>query len=165
MSLINDALKQAGKSRQPDQPSTPSPLRPVEPALPGATRWLLPLAVVALAVAAAFFIGLSLAGRKSPPPENAPKISAAQPAPSAPPAPEAARATNAPETSNVVAAVLPPGPKLQAVFYGQKSWAIVDGKSVYAGDRVRDLRVLEISRNSVTLENLDGSRQRLALGE
>jgi hypothetical protein len=154
MSLINDALKQARQSQQQNPPSGLPPMRPVARAPRGATDWLLPLAVIALVVAAVFFIWLALAGRKTPV-TKAPEISAA---------PAVARVTNAPVVSNVVAAVPPSLPKLQGVVYGEKSWAIVDGKTVYVGDSVGNFRVKEIFPNSVTLEAADGSEQKLGIG-
>jgi hypothetical protein len=161
MSLLNDALKQAKQSQQQTPPSGQPPLRPVAPAPRGAADWLLPLAVIALVVAAAFFIWLALARHKTP------ELSAAQPAAPASPAPAVARATNAPETSNTVVAPTPssPLPKLQGVVYGEKSWAIVGGKTVYVGDSLGNFRVKEISPNSITLESPDGSLQKLGLGE
>jgi len=158
MSLINDALKQARQSQQPNPPAGQTPLRPVAPVPRGATDRLLPLAVIALGGAAAFFIWLALAGHKTPP-AKAPELTATQPAPPA--------AAVAPPVSNVVAAVaapLPP-PKLQGIIFGQKSWAIVDGKTVYVGDRVENFRVKEISPNSITLEGPDGSEKKLVMGE
>jgi hypothetical protein len=157
MSLLNDALKQARQSQQQNPPSALPPMRPVAPAPRGAANWLLPLAVMVLAGAAAFFIGLALVRHKTPV-AKAPEISA-------PPA--VARAASAPATSNIVAAVPSPSPlpKLQGVVYGEKSWAIVDGKTVYVGDRVGDFRVKEIFPNSITLESPDGSLQKLGMGE
>ena len=181
MSLINDALKQARQSQHPGQPSGQLPLRPVEPTRRGVADWLLPLAVVVLAGAAAFFIGLALA-RHKPSPAKAPEISAKQPAaptvvaptvvvpavimPAAI-APAVARVTNAPVVSNSVVAVPPStaGMKLQGVVYGQNSWAIVNGKTVYVGDSVGGFRVKAISENGITLESPDGSVQKLGLGE
>jgi hypothetical protein len=165
MSLLNDALKQARQSQQQNPPSTQPPLRPVAPAPRGSADWFLPLAVAALVGAAAFFIWLGLARHKAPP-AKAPELlavpPASQPAPPAPPKPVVA-----PAVSNIVAAVpsnLPP-PKLQGIVYGRKSWAIVDGKTVYAGDSVGNFRVKEISPNSITLESPDGSLQKVRLGE
>lgn len=161
MSLINDALKQARQSQQPNQPDGQLPLRPVAPARRGAAHWMLPLAVIALVGAAAFFIWVALAGHKMPP-AKAPELSATQPAPPAPTAPAIA-----PPVSNIVAVVPPPLPlpKLQGIIYGQKSWAIVDGNTVYVGDSVDNFRVKEISPNSITLESPDGSEKKLVLGE
>ena len=133
MSLINDALKQARQSQQQNPPSA-APRRCVRShAAPrGVADWILPLAVVALVGAAAFFIWLALARHKTPP-AKAPELSATQPAPPAPPKPVVA-----PAVSNIVAAVPStlPLPKLQGIVYDQKSWAIVDGKTVYVGDSI-----------------------------
>ena len=165
MSLLNDALKQARQSQQENPASPNPPLRPVAPAPRGDANWFLPLAVVALVGAAAFFIWLGLT-RHKPPLAKAPELSVTQPAPQlAPPAPP--KPVVAPAVSNIVAAVpsnLPP-PKLQGIVYGQKSWAIVDGKTVYVGDSIGDFRVKEIAPNSITLESPDGSLQKVRLGE
>jgi hypothetical protein len=60
---------------------------------------------------------------------------------------------------------LPPEPKLQGIFFDpSRPWAIVNGKTVYAGDRVGDFRVKEISKNTVTLEKADKTLKVLDLG-
>ena len=175
MSLINDALKQARQSQQPNPPPGQPSLRPVAPIPRGVAHWMLPLAVIALVGAAAFFIWLALAGHKMPP-AKAPELSATQPASPAPapapaptpvPVPPVAIATSKPVVSKNVAAVqsLLPPPKLQGIFYGRKSWAIVDGNTFYVGDLVDNFRVKEISPNSITLESPDGSEKKLVLGE
>jgi hypothetical protein len=155
MSLLNDALKQARQSQQPNPPSGLPPMRPVAPAPRGAADWLLPLAVIALVGAGGFFIWLSLARHKTP----------VAKAPEIPAVPAVARVTNAPAVSNVVAAVPLALPKLQGIVFGEKSWAIVDGQTVYVGDSVENFRVKEISPNSVTLQSPDGSLQKLVLSE
>jgi hypothetical protein len=154
MSLLNDALKQARQSQQQNPPSGQPPLRPVAPAPRGAADWLLPLAVIALAAAAIFFIWLALARHKTSV-AKAPEISTA---------PAVARVTNAPAVSNIVAAVQPSLPKLQGIVYGETSWAIVDGKTVYVGDSVGNFRVKEIFPNSITLQGTNGSEQKLGIG-
>jgi cytoskeletal protein RodZ len=59
----------------------------------------------------------------------------------------------------------PPDPKLQGIFFDPtRSWAIVSGKTVYAGDRVGDFRVKEISKNTVTLEKADKTLKVLEMG-
>ena len=59
----------------------------------------------------------------------------------------------------------PPEPKLQGIFFDPaRPWAIVSGKTVYAGDRVGDFRVKEISKNTVTLEKADKTLKVLELG-
>ena len=154
MSLINDALKQARQSQQQNPPSALPPMRPVAPAPRGAADWLLPLAVIALVVAAIFFIWLALARHKMP----------VAKAPEIPATPAVARVTSAPPVSNIVAVVPLVLPKLQGIVYGEKSWAIVDGKTVYVGDRVGNFRVKEIFPNSITLEDANGSEQKLGIG-
>jgi hypothetical protein len=166
MSLINDALKQARQSQQQNPPSAMPPMRPAASAPRGAADWFLPLAVIVLVGAAAFFIWLALAGHKTPV-VKAPEISTTQPAAPVISAPVVAPTVSAPAVSNIVAAVPAtlPLPKLQGIVYGAKSWAIVDGKTVYVGDRAGDFRVKEILPNSITLESPDGSQQKLGLGE
>jgi cytoskeletal protein RodZ len=59
----------------------------------------------------------------------------------------------------------PPDPKLQGIFFNPtRPWAIVSGKTVYAGDRVGDFRVKEISKNTVTLEKADKTLKVLEMG-
>jgi hypothetical protein len=59
----------------------------------------------------------------------------------------------------------PPEPKLQGIFFDPpRPWAIVSGKTVYAGDRVGDFRVKEISKNTVTLVKADKTLKVLELG-
>jgi hypothetical protein len=43
--------------------------------------------------------------------------------------------------------------------------AIVDGKTVHVGDRVRDFRVKEISKSTITLTGPGGTNEVLGLGE
>jgi len=54
---------------------------------------------------------------------------------------------------------------LQGIFFDPtRPWAIVSGKTVYAGDRVGNFRVKEISKNTVTLEKADKTLKVLELG-
>jgi len=181
MSLINDALKRARQSQQKNPPSGPL-LFPTEIKSSGGIGWLLPLVIVALVVAAGIFIALALARRTPPSPVAiAPAVSAPQPIVSTPistPAP----ASNAPLAGSITNAASankssisnsippppppPPEPKLQGIIYDPaKPWAIVSGKTVYVGDYVRDFRVKEITKNSVTLQNADGSVKTLVMGQ
>jgi len=51
---------------------------------------------------------------------------------------------------------LPSLPKLQGIFYSSTDpSAILDGKTVYAGDQVRQYRVKIITKDSVTLVGPD----------
>ncbi|HEY1717942.1 MAG TPA: hypothetical protein VGH42_06560 [Verrucomicrobiae bacterium] len=177
MSLINDALKRARQSQQKNPPGGP-PLFPVEIKTRGGIGWFLPTVIVALVVAAGIFIVMALARRTPPSPVAvAPEISVTQQIgsvsvpPSNPPA--AVSTTNGASTneapiSNSVPPPPPPPPepKLQGIIYDPaKPWAIVNGKTVYVGDHVGDFRVKEITKNSVTLQNADGSEKTLVMGE
>ena len=45
-----------------------------------------------------------------------------------------------------------------------RPWTIMDGKTGYPGSRVGGFLVKEISKDAVTLDGADGSRQKLFLG-
>jgi hypothetical protein len=96
--------------------------------------------------------------------------SAAPTAPAAPAAPAKVAAPAAtppavPKPTATPPSPLPPEPKLQGIFFDpSRPWAIVSGKTVYAGDRVGDFRVKEISKNTVTLEKADKTLKVLDLG-
>ena len=167
MSLINDALKRARQTQQNKPPAGGArPLIPVEARPRGGAGWLLPMTVGALIAAACFFFGLATARhrdkrcrRRRNPSRRRPPSLADAPAPPAPP-PAPPPATPAPGRP-----APPHGPKLQGiVFDPARPWAIVDGKTVYAGDRVGEFLVKEISRSAVTLERADKTRKVLALG-
>jgi cytoskeletal protein RodZ len=176
MSLINDALKRARQSQQKNPPGGP-PLFPVEIRTRGGIGWFLPTVIVALVVAAGIFIALAMTKRTPPPSATAPAISATQQIesvsvpPSNPPAAVSTTneaSTNESSISNSVPPPPPPPPepKLQGIIYDPaKPWAIVSGKTVYVGDHVGDFRVKEITKNSVTLQNADGSEKTLVMGE
>jgi hypothetical protein len=181
MSLINDALKRARQSQQKNPPGGPL-LFPAEIKTRGGIGWFLPTVIVALVVAAGIFIALALARRTPPSPvAAAPAISATQqivstsistPAPASN-APLAASMTNAASTNKASISNSippppppPPEPKLQGIIYDPaKPWAIVSGKTVYVGDFVSEFRVKEITKNSITLQNLDGSVKILVMGQ
>ena len=96
--------------------------------------------------------------------------SAAPTAPAAPAAPAKVAAPAAtppavPKPPGTPPPPPPPEPKLQGIFFDpSRPWAIVSGKTVYAGDRVGDFRVKEISKNTVTLERADKTLKVLDLG-
>jgi hypothetical protein len=163
VSLTNDAPKRAKKS-----PGGP-PLPAAESELYGGSGWLLPLLVILILVAACFFIGLVMARRTVTRIANRPEPSATQQVESvsAPgsDAPPMVSETNMAAGSNSIP-MLPPSPfKLQGIVYNPtRPWAIMDGKTVYPGSRVDSFLVKEISKDAVTLEGADGSRQKLFLG-
>jgi hypothetical protein len=91
----------------------------------------------------------------------------------APAAPAVVAPASAPKAAPVVAPVEPEpappsnpvdAPKLQGIFYVPgKSSAIIDGKSVRAGDKISQYRVKEITKTSVTLVNANGAVVKLGM--
>lgn len=178
MSLINDALKRA-KQAQHENPAPTPPLefRPVDPAQEGGARpallfvslTLALIAVVALGGLAAWFVvqknqtelrvEAKSADAPAPAAHTEPTTLAPPPAPTTP-----ALALKPPlidlgqpdtNTAIVVAPfeVPPPPPlKLQGILYnpGNPS-AVLNGRTLYVGDRVNGFRVLAITPQSVTL--------------
>jgi hypothetical protein len=126
--------------------------------------WIVPVVVVLLVVAALALIGV--AKRVGPrdanrEPAPAPSVEAgAAPVTNAPPEIPAV-----PETiTNIPTATSAPAIKLQGIGYAAKRpWAVVNGKTVFAGDRVGNYRVKEISPSTITLEDANGSLQTLFL--
>jgi hypothetical protein len=176
MSLINEALKRARQA--PVAPAPELHFRPVEP-VPTARRTvgvLLPAVLAVIALLTLVLVWqvaqrsssndqkLSVAPVAEPNPTAAAQFptDSAQPQPAkpaalglAPSAPDnaalAATATNPP------AVVEPPPPappplKLQGVVFNPKRpSALISGRTLFIGDRIRDFRVVAISPNSATL--------------
>jgi hypothetical protein len=159
MSLINDALKQARRSQQNNPPSGQPPLPPVESVSRGGMSWFLLVAIVLLLAVAGFFTGLSLTKHTPPPPPattpaTAPELSPTQQVESV--SNSLPVSTNTPSGSNAIAAVPPPPPepKLQGILFDPtRPCAIVDGATVFVGDRVGEFRVTAISKDKVTLRS------------
>ncbi len=177
MSLINDALKRAKQTQQANPPTTPSlEFRPVEPAQGEGRRTSLLLvglslvivAIVGMCAALVWYVsqknGPALrveasADQKQPAPHtNAPT----QPAPKpTPPVTVAEPAAAAPATiENLESTVAASDPlklaplKLQGIFFNPKNpSAVVNGKTVYLGERVAGFFVLAMSPSSVTFAN------------
>jgi hypothetical protein len=151
-------MSRANNTPRREQPSSP------EPASGPGRGWVLPLVVALLVIAVFVFIGVAKRAEKRPAaPEPAPAEPVAAPVTNAAP-PEPApveAATNAPPTNSA------PSLKLQGVgFNAKRPWAIVDGKTVFVGDRVSGgYRVKEISPNTLTLEDTNGSSRTLFLGK
>jgi hypothetical protein len=171
MSLINDALKRAKEAQRPDKPSSVSSLRTIEtrpPARPFISRML--VVVIFTLLAATFtFVGLSMTGRLGKKNIAAPPVALAQPVqpavapvppvPAAPPVVPVVVAAPAKPTPAPVAVVAPPLPPLelpdtlhvQGVAYDPvRPWAIISGRTFYVGDLVKGVRVMAITRDSVT---------------
>ena len=175
MSLVNDALKRAKQTQQANPPATP-PLefRPVEPGQSdgrSTSLLLVGLSLVILAIAGmcaalvwyvsqkngpALRVEASASQQQIPPRTNTP-----QPAPKPTPPVTVVEPAIAPATiENLEPAVaaseaLKPAPlKLQGIFFNPKNpSAVVNGKTVYLGERVAGFFVLAMSPSSVTFAN------------
>ena len=174
MSLINEALKRA--SQAPVAPAPELHFRPVDP--PPAARRTVGL-MVPVVVAVVALVGLLLVWQLShrsassdasravaSATEPTPAAVAASPADSTPtqPSKPLAAAPLAPvpdsaatATTNPAPVVEPPPPpppplKLQGVVYNpQRPSALINGHTVFIGDRVRECRVVAITTGTVTL--------------
>lgn len=177
MSLINDALKRA-KEKQDQQPLSPGP-PPVSmelarhPAGPGLALPLILAVVLALAV---IFLWRWFEKRGQPPEEKTASTSAIQKpnpptvlasAPSVSPSPVVT--SNAPNAAtNVVELQVPKPPlpvfKLQSIFYSPKRpSAVINGKTLFIGDRVGEARVTAIGQDSATIVTSTGKTNLLEL--
>jgi hypothetical protein len=176
MSLINEALKRAKKTQEANPPTTPSlEFRPVEPAQGEGRRTSLLLvglslvivAIVGMCAALVWFVSqkngpalrveASVSQQQLPPRTNAP-----QPAPKpTPPVTVVEPASAAPalveilEPAAAAAEPLKSAPlRLQGIFFNPKNpSAVVNGRTVYLGERVAGFFVLAMSPSSVTFAN------------
>jgi hypothetical protein len=162
MSLINDALKRARESQQKNSPHNASPLTPAERESQSAMNRFLPWLIILLIIFACFFIGLAMANHTVTKIVVAPDISATQQVESVPEPvlPPPAVIGAAAITNN-----LPKPTRVQGIGYDPvHPWAIIDGHTVYPGDKVDGMRVTAISRDSITLAG-NGQTNTLILGQ
>lgn len=178
MSLVNDALKRAKQAQSENPPPTP-PLqfRPVDPAHENAARSPVLLVglvlglvvVVALGGAAIWYLVQKQNSNLRVEARPAETVAPSEVAPVAPTLPTAT--SNPPlamapilidlgqhDTNTAIvsapAEVSPPPLKLQGIFYNPRSpSAVVNGRTVYVGDRVNGFRVLAITPEAVQLAN------------
>lgn len=160
MSLVNDALKRAKEAQKENPPPTPPlELRPVQPAQEGrpASPMLFVGAVLGLVVMVGLG-GLLLWGVTQQ--RNQSLQVEAKPAPVETPVKVEPPPASTPEeamTNTLPAAVVePPLPefKLQGIFFNPRSpSAVVNGRTVYVGDRVEGFRIHLITPTAVTLGN------------
>jgi hypothetical protein len=178
MSLINDALKRAQQTQEQNPPPTP-PLefRPAEANSRPARRST--LMFVALSLVVVLLLGLTgtliwyvsqaraanlrVAARtaETPPPSPPPVMSAppVAPAPAVVPPPppqfehpEEPNTNRVPVIADATEVIQPTVLKLQGIaFDPQKPSAIINGRSLYLGDRVEKFRLVAISPVAVTL--------------
>jgi hypothetical protein len=179
MSLINDALKRARETQRNTPPPGAAPLPPVESPPRGGTGWILAVAVILFLAALCLFIGPTVFGHKPAPvaTAKAPDISAQPPveaalatvpAPSVLPSP--ASNTNSPLVVNTnpppATVVVEQWPRVQGIIFNTtRPLAIVNGKTVGAGDRVGNYQVKQILKTSVVFSRADGSQKTLGIGE
>ena len=169
MSLINDALRRAKETQQqtPPPPSPELPFRPVEPTQQIARRdlgLLLPVALAGVALLALLLAWVLTHPRGSATPfevnaRTARVPQAASPA-SAPPA--------QPAPAPTLTAPPPPKPaplRLQAIIFNpRRPSAMIGGKTLFVGDKVGDLRIVAIGKDSATLAG-GGQTNVLSLAE
>ena len=145
-------------------PSGGSPESPDASAAGSGRGWVVPVVVILLVVAAVVLISVARrveprdAGRETAPtpPAEAASVSVTNAVPEPPAATE--------ESTNAAKPPVIPEPKLQGIGYNAKRpWAIVDGKTVYVGDRVGSRQVKEISPSTITLEDTNGVLQTMFL--
>ena len=182
MSLINDALKRARESQRNHPPTGAPPLPPVESPARGGNGWILAVAAVLFLAAVGLVFGPALFGHKAPPPVTAktPGIPAPPPAKASPVAappqvvamPMPVPGTNAlpPPATNTnspaMAAAAEQLPRVQGIiFNAARPLAIVNGRTVSAGDRVGDFQVKQILKSSVIFARPDGSQKTMGIGE
>ena len=186
MSLLNDALKRASQSQyghdtvrihippvDPTVPAAPAiraiPAMPAmsvavaEPHPKSGVGWLPILVVLTVAVAGAFILLAHFSARH--------RAHAVAIVPVSRPIPPAPKPAPPPVTVKAVAVTAPaPAPlpplKLQGISFYNAHWeAIINGRTVYVGNRIGGFRVAVISGNKVWLVAPDGSRKRLVLGQ
>ena len=168
MSLIDDAIRRARQMQQNNLPAGGQPLIPIKPK-PSDIGWVLPVTAGVFFAAACFFLGLSLANRTQPPAAVARRLPVKQPdkpvsaqqtpSPAASPAAQPPVAMVTPSLPPQPSPSPPPEPKLQGIIFEQvRLGAIVNGKTVYAGDHVGNYLVEEISKTAVVLKKADKTR-------
>jgi hypothetical protein len=175
MSLINEALKRAKQTQQENPPGAP-PLefRPVEAEQKMNRRTALLTVGLVLVIIAILGLGGALvwyvSQNKPEPLPVAARVADAPlaPLPQNPPTPiesvaakspvESSTKINEPNTNNVSTAeiaveqIKPAPPKLQGIFFNPSNpSAVVNGRTVYLGDRMNGFRVMGISPVAVTL--------------
>jgi len=179
MSLINDALKQAQKNQPAHAAGGPTPIQMVKPLQPQPgvqpkrssgrpLLWVFSIMVLSGIGVAIFLAGQATASRPAiepvavVTPQTAPApaapVEAVQPEPPEPvSAPAVAAAVKT--VTTLPSVVIHPSevPQVQGIFYVPgKATAILDGKTVRAGDRYQQYQVREIAKSSVTLVAADG---------
>jgi len=162
MSMINDALKRA-KQTQDEKPPPVPPLKfqPVEPGQEVSPRSPVVIAGVALGLTVIVCAGGLLLWLVAQSGGTTLRVEARTTKPDGlvdpPPAPLAVGGTSGPAAgTNSQPAVVEPPPspelKLQGIFFNPRSpSAVVNGRTVYVGDKVSGFSVLTITPQAVTM--------------
>jgi hypothetical protein len=167
MSLVNDALKRAKDAQRKGSAPAPGPqFRPAEPAAPAAKglNLMVPVAIGLVAIIGLILVlqnrQKTVAREVTPQPKpvtpvtEAPvakpvEVAVPTPVPAAPVLTVAEKPAPAPTP---VVSVPEPVLKLKAIFYSPgHSTAIINGKTVKAGDVYKGFRVAAITQTSATL--------------
>jgi MSHA biogenesis protein MshK len=164
MSLVNDALKRAKDAQRKGNAPAPGPqFRPAEPATPPAKGigLIAPVAIGLVAIVGSILVlqnrQKTVARESAPQPKPTASVttaSAAKPAEVSVtvPAPVAVVAEKPVATPAPVVRTPEPALKLKAIFYSPgHSTAIINGKTVKAGDVYKGFRVAAITQTSATL--------------
>ena len=156
MSLVNDALKRAKQAQQDNPPATP-PLqfRPVEPANEGHPDSPLLIVGAVLGLTVVVLLGglfvWAVVSRQRADIQAEAKTVQPVPAVTVPVEPVVIPEVT---TNSQPEVVEPPKPefKLQGIFFNPRSpSAVVNGRTVYVGDRVSGFNVIAITPKAVTL--------------
>ncbi len=176
MSLINDALKEAGKAPPGKAPGGLPFLPPGAGKPPRLPAWFLPGLAFLLIVAAIFFIGWAVVNHGThrrgpaarplatrPPATVAP--AAATPRPPTPAPAPAAVASPAPAAAVPAPVQQPVVIRLQGIFYSPTTpSAILNGTTVRTGDLYHGYKVKTITKSIVTLVGPDKREYQLKMG-
>jgi hypothetical protein len=193
MSLINQALKRAQEAQQgpPPEPAPTLHFRPVEPAQRArhSLGVVVPIALAIIALLLLFLVwqwvqrknSLPVAAQQAVPattpvqaappavatqstPESPVANESATTAPASVPEPEPAAPAPAPEPATPQPPK-PPPPRLQSiVFNPARPSAMINGRVVFLGDKVGDMRLTALDQESVTLTG-GGQTNVLTLGQ
>ena len=189
MSLVNDALKRAREAQQetPPPPIREAPYQDHEHCAVQATPWYMSRTTLTVVVIIALIlvwqslrqsngvrsdaIPAVVAARETPEPVSPPEAAPTEPVAATEPADTAMTPVSEQEVeptvavpAPAVAAVTPPAApsfRLQAVIWNPKRpSAIINGKTVFIGDRIQQQKVVAISQDSATLS---GTGEKLVL--
>jgi hypothetical protein len=148
MSVINDALKRAGQkpASSPSASELSAGLETADERSNGFPVLTLVIVLLPLIALGLWFLGKGL--ELNEPPLPAEIVSARLPEVPPAPVPVAARSTNAATATSRIQ----PAYKLQGIYWRRSNpSAVVNGKTVYVGDRVENAWVTAIDQESVTI--------------